>query len=554
MSMYSDSVRAFLKPILPLLDDPEITEIMINSPDEIWIERRGQLARTDARFSDEGLLAAARNIAQYVGRVLSDERPQLDARLPDGSRIHVVLSPVARRGPVICIRKFFKDKLDMERLVELGAATPALSRLIEAVVQLKLNTIIAGGSGSGKTTLLNVISQFIPLDERIVTIEDSAELQLQQPHIVPFESRPPDKHGRGAVTLGDLLNSALRLRPDRVLVGEVRGGEAFYLLQAMNTGVGGSMSTAHANTPIDALRRLETLSLMSSVDLPMVAVRAQVASALNVIVCCARLADGSRKVTHVSEVLPLNDDGDYRTQDLFVYTVTGKDENGNLLGYHAPTGILPSFMTRLATHGFSDLDEAFFDPATYGVRPPASSHGAGEHRTRWAPSLRHREDGLPDPEPSNEELKEYRKNEMRAVVAPTPSTQSTPPPKPVVDAAPMVESDEEALLISLVEDSASEPAPEVEPTPLASQAATQRPRPPPPVDEPSIQIAADVLDEVGRVVKNQSTFIHRNPLLSPQPSAPQVGQGPRVRVPGSAQPRRIVDEETDPHIRMPPRK
>lgn len=547
MSMYSDSVRAFLNPILPFLDDPQITEIMINSPDEIWIEKNGRLARTDARFSNEGLLAAARNIAQYVGRVLSEERPQLDARLPDGSRIHIVLSPVARQGPVVCIRKFFKDQLDMDRLVALGAATPALARLIQAIVELKLNTSIAGGSGSGKTTLMNVISRFIPPDERIVTIEDSAELQLEQPHIVPFESRPPDKFGKGAVTLGDLLNSALRLRPDRVMVGEVRGGEAFYLLQAMNTGVGGSMSTVHANTPVDTLRRLETLSLMSSVDLPMIAVRAQVASALNIVICCARLADGSRKVTHVSEVLPLNADGDYRTQDLFVYTVTGKDERGNLLGYHAPTGILPTFFNRLGTHGFGDLDEAFFDPATYGVRPPFSGVGAGEHRTRWAPSLRHRDKGLPDPEYSAEELAEFRKNEMRAVVPPPPNT--SPPASVASSTTPDVDAMPSPKTV------APAPSPAIDPPPAPSppQPPTARPQPFASPDEPSIQIAPELLDEVGRAVRNQSTFIHRNPLLSP-PAATQSAQAPRVRVSPSVQPRRLVDEETDPHIRAPTRK
>lgn len=494
MSMYSDSVRAFLKPILPYLDDPDVSEIMINGAEEIWIEKRGLLSRTDAQFSDEGLLAAARNIGQYVGRVLSQERPQLDARLPDGSRIHIVLSPVARNGPVISIRKFFKDKLDMDRLISFGSATAPMARLIEALVQLKLSTIIAGGSGSGKTTLLNVVTRFIPLDERIVTIEDSAELQLEQPHIVPFESRPPDKFGKGEVTLGDLLNSALRLRPDRVLVGEVRGGEAFYLLQAMNTGVDGSMCTTHASTPVDTLRRLETLSLMGSSDLPMVAVRAQVTSALNIIVCCARLADGSRKVTHVSEVLPLTESGEYRTQDLFVYTITGKDEDGRILGYHAPTGILPTFMKRLETQGFSDLDEAFFDPATYGVRAPSSSHGSSAYEVRWAPSLRHRAEGLPDPEPTAAQLAEYQKNEMQA--APTPAPVPAVPVSDIQADAPF-----DAVPFELEADEIPLPAAEVEPAPT--------------------------------------------PVPPPAPSAP------RIRVPGAVQPRKISDEETDPHMRNP---
>ncbi|MBS1152889.1 MAG: type secretion system ATPase, TadA family, partial [Myxococcaceae bacterium] len=272
-------------------------------------------------------------------------------------------------------------------------------RTIEAAVIVKLNMVVSGGTGSGKTTLLNVLSNLIPKEERILTIEDSAELQLNQEHLVPFESRPADKFGKGEVNMGMLLQSALRLRPDRIVVGEVRGGEAFDLMQAMNTGHGGSMATVHANTPTDTLRRLESLCLMSGVELPMVAVRAQVASAINFIVCCERLQDGSRKTIAVSEVLPLNEKGDYRTQDLFLFVPVSKDEEGNILGYHAPTGILPTFMAKARAYGFTDLTEDFFDPAAYGIPPPPLLHGVGESvHIQWVNSLKHREKHIPDPD------------------------------------------------------------------------------------------------------------------------------------------------------------
>ena len=368
MSMFSESLRAFLKPVVPFLDDPEVSEILINGPREIWIERRGKLQRTEVTFSEEGLLAAARNMAQYVGRPLTEERPRLDARLPDGSRIHVVLTPVARRGTTISIRKFFAEKLTTAKLVQLGSVTPRVARLLEAAIGLRLNIVVSGGTGSGKTSLLNVLSQFIAEDERILTIEDSAELQLTQPHVVGFESRPADRLGKGQVDIGDLLHSALRLRPDRIVVGEVRGGECFHLLQAMNTGHGGTLTTAHANTPVDTLRRLESLCLLSDVELPLIAVRAQVASAVHLVVCCERFADGSRKVTHVSEVLPLDERGEYRVQDLVSYEQTSRDADGRVRGQFLTHGVKPAFFGRLAASGFGDLDESYF---AKGVEVPA---------------------------------------------------------------------------------------------------------------------------------------------------------------------------------------
>jgi pilus assembly protein CpaF len=434
--LYSESLRAFLKPILSYLDDPDVSEIMINGEEDIWIEKKGKLTKTTTTFTSEGLIAAARNMAQFVGRPLTDERPRLDARLPDGSRIHVVLPPIARKGTTISIRKFFKDKLTVDRLVSFGSMTAEMAHFINACVILKENIIVSGGTGSGKTTLLNVLSQFIPNEERILTIEDSAELQLNQEHLVPFESRPADKLGKGAVDMGDLLNSALRLRPDRIVVGEVRGGECFYLLQAMNTGHGGSLATTHANTPIDTLRRLESLALMSGIELPMIAIRAQVASAVQIVICCERLQDGSRRTTRIAEVLPLDDRGEYRAQDLFVFTPTRKDEEGRIHGYHAPTGALPGFLSKMAAYGFGDITEDYFDPIARGLPPPPVAFIDGNVRTRWVKRFKNRERGEPD---SDELIATFPK-EAPEPVAPPPkpaAAPATPAPKPApVAAAP----------------------------------------------------------------------------------------------------------------------
>jgi pilus assembly protein CpaF len=380
--MFSESLRAFLKPVTPYLDDPEVSEILINGPEEVWIEKKGRLSRTDARFSEEGLLAAARNMAQYVGRPLTEERPRHDARLPDGSRIHVVLPPVARRGTTVSIRKFFPERLKVSQLVQFGSLTPDLAKLLSALIGLRVNVVVAGGTGSGKTSLLNVLSSMIEPHERILTIEDSAELQLQQPHLVSFESRPADRLGKGEVNIGDLLHSALRLRPDRIIVGEVRGGEAFFLLQAMNTGHGGSLTTAHANTPVDTLRRLESLCLLAGFELPLRAVRAQVASAVHVVVCCERMGDGTRKVTSVAEVLPLDEKGEYRAQELYVFSPTGRGPKGEVLGHHTPTGVLPTFFGKLQAAGLG-LDASFFDPAAQGLEPPPVFLADLGPATRW---------------------------------------------------------------------------------------------------------------------------------------------------------------------------
>jgi pilus assembly protein CpaF len=558
MSMYSESLRAFLKPVVPYLDDPNVSEIMINGPTDIWIERKGKVSKVDASFTEEGLLGAARNMAQYVGRLLNEERPRLDARLPDGSRIHVVIPPIARKGTTISIRKFFKDKLTIDSLIKFKSMTPQMARLIDAGIHTKLNMLVSGGTGSGKTTLLNIVSSLIPDEERILTIEDSAELQLNQSHIVPFESRPPDKFGKGAVDMGDLLNSALRLRPDRIVVGEVRGGEAFYLVQAMNTGHGGSLATTHANTPTDTLRRIESLCLMSGIDLPMVAIRAQVVSAINFIVCCERLHDGSRKTIALSEVLPLTEKGDYRTQDIFVFTPVTKDEDGHILGYHAPTGIIPNFVARARAYGFADLDESFFDPATYGVPAPPSFAAGESYSVRWAPSLKHRERGEPDPSNFQQEWSNFEqrlKDEARDAKDGKPPSPASAPVQVQVPAnlplAPKLPPEPSPVAAA---------RPRTAEVPVARAAPALRPnlpanRPPPPVDddrtppptrnpfasssddglgapadEPNVQIAADLLaddDETqGRGVAPPRPALRPN--LPPQQRPP----GPTAQRPG----------------------
>ncbi|MBU1534830.1 CpaF family protein [Myxococcota bacterium] len=370
MDIYSESLKSFLEPVWRYVEDERISEILINGPDSVWVEMKGKLYKTKSKFTANGLLAAARNMAQYCGRVITDEKPRLDARLPDGSRIHVVLPPIARCGTIVSIRKFFPGGLTIDQMVEFGSISAEMAHFVEACVLVKQNIVVSGGTGSGKTTLLNVVSTFVPNDERIITIEDSAELQLHQEHLVPLESRPPDEKGRFGVNMGDLLHSSLRLRPDRIIIGEVRGGEAFDLLQAMNTGHGGSMCTTHANTPKETLSRLESLALMSGIELPLVAVRSQVAAAIQVVVSCARFSDGSRKVTHVSEILPLNEKGDYRVQDIFIFNQTHRDENGKIHGYHTPTGIVPRLQKKLLTNGFEDMVDDFFRPESYGLVPP----------------------------------------------------------------------------------------------------------------------------------------------------------------------------------------
>jgi len=314
--MFWASMESFFEPIWGYIQDGAVSEIMINGPQEIFYEQKGRLVRSDIFFSEEGLRAAIMNVAQFMGRRVSEENPYLDARLPDGSRVAIVMPPCSRKGPCIAIRKFAKERMTLQDLVRFGALSDEVVQFLDICVKLRKNAIVSGGTSSGKTTLLNIISSLIPNDQRILVIEDSAELQLQQEHVLPLESKPADKHGKGEVTLRELVRASLRLRPDRIVVGEVRGGEALDLLQAMNTGHSGSLATIHASSPAQTLARLETLTLFSGLDLPIVAINEQVASAVEIIIQASRLQDGSRRVTHVSQVLPLSTEGRYRVQDI----------------------------------------------------------------------------------------------------------------------------------------------------------------------------------------------------------------------------------------------
>ncbi len=350
----------FFEPVRQYLEDDAVSEIMINGSNQVFIELKGKLQLTEARFvSEPALKAAAVNVAKNVGRLLNEENPRLDARLPDGSRVHAVIPPLARCGTVVAIRKFRKEKLTIKQLIEFGSITEQGAQLIDVIVKLHKNVIVSGATSSGKTSVLNVLSSFIPETERILVIEDASELQLQQAHTVCFETRKPDKNDKGEITIRDLIHSALRLRPDRLVIGEIRGGEALDLLQALNTGHAGSMSTIHANSSLDCLSRIETCALLSGIDIPLSALRAQVASAIDVVVHTARLSDGSRKITAVSEVLELKD-GEYVVKDIYRFHVRGIGPDGSLDGGFSGTGYKPSFMGEAALRNMP-LDISMFE-------------------------------------------------------------------------------------------------------------------------------------------------------------------------------------------------
>jgi pilus assembly protein CpaF len=346
-------------PIQPLLDDPEITEVMVNGPKHVYIERAGKVIKTDITFEDnEHVLRVIDRIVSPLGRRIDYDHPTVDARLPDGSRVNAVIPPVAIDGPSITIRKFSRERLSINQLVAFGSLTEAMAEFLRACVIARLNILISGGTGSGKTTLLNILSGFIPEEERIVTIEDAAELQLQQEHVVRLETKQPNADGTGGVTIRDLVRNALRMRPERIVVGEVRGGEALDMLQAMNTGHDGSLTTLHANTPRDAISRLETMTLMAGIELPIRVVREQVASAVDLIVQQTRLRDGTRKVTQITEVAGMEGDTIVLT-DIFKFEQTGISPEGKVLGELKPTGIRPLFTPRLEAAGFKLRPEVF---------------------------------------------------------------------------------------------------------------------------------------------------------------------------------------------------
>jgi pilus assembly protein CpaF len=339
-------------PLEPLLARDDIADIMVNSAGTVYIEVAGKIQKTGIRFRDnQQLLNICQRIVSQIGRRVDESSPICDARLPDGSRVNVIAPPLALDGPALTIRKFKKDKLTLDQLVRYGSITPEGAEVLKVVGRCRVNTIVSGGTGSGKTTLLNCLTQFIDDDERIITCEDAAELQLQQPHVVRLETRPPNLEGEGQVTMRDLVKNCLRMRPERIIVGEVRGPEAFDLLQAMNTGHDGSMGTLHANSPREALSRIESMITMGGYSLPSKTIREMIISSVDVVVQAARLRDGSRKITHITEVIGMEGDV-IITQDLFVYEMTGEDVNGNLIGSHHSTGIgRPKFWDRARYYG-----------------------------------------------------------------------------------------------------------------------------------------------------------------------------------------------------------
>ncbi len=340
-----------LGPLEPLLKDDQITEIMINGPKDIFIEQKGKLMLTDTHFHDDAhLMSIIERILTPLGRRVDESSPLVDARLADGSRVNIIIPPLSLVGPAVTIRKFSKKALSVNDLVKFGTLSPDMAVFLEACVRARLNILVSGGTGSGKTTTLNVLSSFIPSTDRIVTIEDAAELKLQQRHVVTLEARPANLEGKGAITIRDLVKNALRMRPDRIIVGEVRAGEALDMLQAMNTGHDGSLTTAHANTPRDVLSRLETMVLMAGMELPVRAVRTQVSSALDLIIQQSRIRDGSRKITHITEVQGMEGDT-IILQDLFKYVQDYIDENGKSVGHYEASGLQPQFLDKFRMNG-----------------------------------------------------------------------------------------------------------------------------------------------------------------------------------------------------------
>ncbi|WP_295450294.1 CpaF family protein [uncultured Thiodictyon sp.] len=354
-----------LGPLEDLLADPSISDILVNGPDQIYVERRGKLVLSGVRFdSERHLMTIIDRVVSRVGRRIDESSPMVDARLADGSRVNAIIPPLSLNGPVMSIRRFPADRLTTARLIELGAMTPDIARVLQLVVRGRRNILVSGGTGTGKTTLLNVLSGYIPADERVITIEDSAELQLQQPHVVRLETRPPNIEGRGEVTQRDLLRNCLRMRPDRIVVGEVRGAEALDMLQAMNTGHDGSLTTIHANTPRDGLTRIESMVAMSGVQLPTVSLRAQIASALDLVLQLERHEDGRRRIVSIQEIDGMADD-EIVMSEIFAFEREGLDSEGRVRGHFMATGIVPKFHAQLLQRGL-ELGLEVFDPAHGG--------------------------------------------------------------------------------------------------------------------------------------------------------------------------------------------
>jgi pilus assembly protein CpaF len=354
--LYRHTLRFFFRHVGQYLDDPDISEIMINGPQEVYVERGGGLLLTDCRFpDDESLHASVKNLAQYVGRTLNEHTPRFDARLPDGSRVHVTLPPCSRNGICISIRKFSKVNFTVSDLVTRGSMSEEAAEFLKLCVIMEKNIMVSGGTGSGKTSLLNALSDFIPTSDRILVLEDSSELKLQKNHVLYYECVPGDKEGRGRVTIRDLFHSALRMRPTRVVIGEVRGGEALDMVQAMTSGHGGSMSTVHANTPGDALNRLETLALMGGLDLPLRAIRTQVASAIDVIIQTSRFRDGSRRLVEIAEVHGLDEHAQYQVNPIYQFVAEMGGDSSKVSGDMKWTKTKPSFASSVIERGYGNI-------------------------------------------------------------------------------------------------------------------------------------------------------------------------------------------------------
>ncbi len=368
-SVFQDAIANLLSPIGDLLKDPAVSEIMINGPHQIFVEKKGLVYRVPNKFADdESLMASMRAVAQSVGRVIDSDNPRLDARLPDGSRIAVVIPPMAKAGTTVAIRKFSEEKLGLKDLINFGSLSPDGARFLDCCMYLGRNTLVSGGTGSGKTTMLNVLGGRMPKNQRLLVIEDAAELQIKAEHVVSFETRKGNpERGIKAVSIRDLMESALRLRPDRIIVGEVRGPEALDLLNAMGTGHDGSMGTVHANSPVDACTRLETLCLMGETKIPPDAIRRMVGSALQLIVQCTRYHDGGRRTSHISEVLGVDEHGRYVVRDIFRWMQTGKDpETGKFIGEMVATGYVPSFFDEFVANKLP-FPKANFKPPEWAM-------------------------------------------------------------------------------------------------------------------------------------------------------------------------------------------
>ncbi len=374
--IYRETLRHFLAPILPLLDDPQVTEIMVVGYETVYCEKAGRIELTECKFDDEAsLMAGVQNIAEFVGRRLDADHHSMDARLPDGSRVHVIIPPASRRGVCLTIRKFQPATFTLSSLVERGSMSDTAAEFLATCVLLHKNIIISGGTGTGKTSMLNALSAAVPQNERIVVIEDTSELQLNPPHLVYLGAQPPRPGGPGAVSMRDLFVDSLRMRPDRIIVGEVRRGEALELIQSMLSGHAGSLTTVHANTPRDAASRLETLCLMNDTGLPVHVARAQVASAIHLVVQISRLADGSRRVQTISEAIGLDGNDNYQWRDLFQFEARGRDRNDRIQGELVPTGLKPTFTDEPAAMGYEDRIQLTTE--LFSKSPEAARNGKG---------------------------------------------------------------------------------------------------------------------------------------------------------------------------------